>query len=227
MTALQPLIPGNETRAFAISDTGIVVGYRLGPRNPSPDCSAAFTPVMWDRNGNVTQLPKLLCEGTADPLDLFPEGLALDVNNQGRAVGLHLDFVGQGCFPFVTGTSWDAGGAETALMPPAGYFDTSANSVNNNGLMAGETFDFGFFGLGDLAVIWDRDGNATTLAPLDGDPESTGQGINDSGAVAGSSGAGLFSLFQGTTPATWSGTAAAAGASVRQWSGDRGRPRGR
>ncbi len=182
-TALGPLPGDVEARARGINDAGIVTGISLGPRDAGT-CFTVFTPVVWDRNGNPTELS--IVAG-------FLEGFVGDghssINNNGAVAGGSIDF---NFFPFIIARLWDRQGGATDLMAPVGYFNAAANAINNNGLVVGQTFDVGG---ADMAVLWDRNGNPATLPPLMGDPESSAAAVNDRGQAAGSSGIDLFGFF--------------------------------
>ncbi len=188
-TRLTKLAGDAGSRGFSISDSGEVTGTSLAPFDPAT-CFTNFTPVRWDRDGNIAQLPYL---------PGFTQGFGQDINNRDQVAGGSIDAT-FATFPFITAQWWNTDNVATALAPPNGYFNAAANGINNRGQVVGETFDI-LSGANDRAVVWDRRGNATALPPLAGDPSSAAQAINNRGAVAGSSGTDLFGVFalpQGT-----------------------------
>lgn len=222
-TALRPLAGDIETRGYGINNNGVAVGISLGPRRP--DCTAAFTGVIWNRDGDPTPL--------ASPSAILDETFGYDINNNGAVAGFNNTFDGsafnatawdrQGVptnlptflgasfelatglnnkgevvgtdFASFSGLVWDKWGSPTALPPFGADIFSTAVDINDGGQVVGSSFSGGF---NETGVVWDKHGVPTALPPLSGDTGSSGAGINGSGhAVGNSSGA------TGTTAVVW------------------------
>jgi hypothetical protein len=219
---LRPMDGDDETRGYGINNNGITVGISIARR---PDCTGAFTAVMWDRDGNPTPL--------ASPSAVLDETFGYDVNESGVVAGFNNTFSGsafnatvwdrQGVptnlatfsgasfelasglnnkgevvgtdFISFTGLIWDKWGNPTTLVPFGTDIFSTAVDVNNRSHVVGSSFSGAFT---ETAVIWDNQGVAAPLAPLPGDTGSSGLGINDRGHAVGFS-----SGSAGTTAVVW------------------------
>ena len=174
ITALPPLGNGVQSVANGISDEGIVAGTSKGsPFDPDAGCESLFTPVFWDPDGRPRELA---------PLEGFPEGFAMTATGTGVVVG--------GSANTTTGfdfqvTLWRPRQYKARLLQgPENSFLNLAWNANADGMVVGDTYDFGF---SQRAVAWDSDGNPSILPPLRKGTGSTGRAINRHGRVAGSS----------------------------------------
>ncbi len=196
-TPLAPLPGDVVSRAFAINSRGDVSGLSLGPLIAPPACAAAWTAVIWDKDGNPTALSPLTAPA---PLGGFYEsgtgffGGGGGMNNRGAVVGVSINAAPvdpAGDFIFV-GTLWDRQHnpnrllADVGCVPVGGCEIQLTNGINNSGVVAGGGWDINTFA--PYATVWDRDGNPTDLPPLSGDPDAEAFDINNRGAISGTSG---------------------------------------
>lgn len=167
-TTLRPLPGDVESRAFGINNNGVMIGTSLGPRQEAPDCTAFFTAVMWDRDGNPTPLR---------PLTGGAETFGSGINEAGRMAGGEVPG-----FPIEQTLIWDKAGNPSLLNGTPGAFAFNGWAINNSGLVTGDNIDKNFSWTG---ARWDRKGNVSVLDPLAGDSLSHGRSINSRGIVAG------------------------------------------
>lgn len=167
-TTLRPLPGDVESRAFGINNSGVMVGTSLGPRQAAPNCSAFFSAVTWDRNGNPTPLR---------PAASGAQSFGVAINEAGRMAGGDLPG-----FLFERTLVWDKDGNPSPLEGAPGSFAFNAWAMNNSGLVTGDHIDASFSWTG---ALWNRKGKVDILAPLAGDNLSHGRAINGRGTVVG------------------------------------------
>jgi probable HAF family extracellular repeat protein len=167
---------GIETEAFAINNSGKVVGDKSVPYR---------VPVIWN-GGVATDL---------GVLNGMPSGIAYSINNSGKAVG-HLS----GVPSILRAIMWN-GTVPTDLGSLSGMPATTANGINGRGQVVG--FSAASCCVPGHATLWNR-GNITDLGTLPGGSISNAYAINDIGQIVGNSNtsSGLFhaTLWKGTTP---------------------------
>lgn len=176
-TLLAPLSGDIEAEALGVSDSGESVGVTADFTSYPYDWG--YSPVLWDRQGNPSELPL-----PAECPEQFPFpralGAAESINNQGAAVGnCYLEgFV-------LTGLRWDKNGNPSLLGIPAGDVGTIALNINEKGHAAGYSY-----GATLTALVWDATGTPRALPPLPGDTPALARDLNNNGLVAGKSGQG-------------------------------------
>lgn len=160
--------------AFAINDSGMVIGQGIDPNN-----AAVNVGMMWDSVANVAT--------SVGALPGMNGALAFDVSNSGFVVGSSMLNQGSGT-PFI----WSAGGGMTAIPFATGTSQGSAKGVNSAGWVVGT--DSSAFA---IPFLWD--GTSTyrigdLLTPGSGwdlltNTSSSALSISDNGIIVGT---GLF-----------------------------------
>jgi len=180
MAAL-PTLGGDNGFATGINNRGQIVGWAENTVH-DPTCNAPqvlqFEAVIWDPQGQVTQLP---------PIGSDPDGAATAINQKGQVVG-----ISGLCANAIGGASaehmalWQ-NNTVTNLPTLGGQYWNTPMDINENGDVTG------FSDLpGDSvaspnfnAFIWTRRGGAMNLGTLSGDALSEGLGVNDKDQVVG------------------------------------------
>lgn len=216
VTGLGNLGDDGDTRAWALNDSGQVVGWS----RTSSRITHAF---LWEAASGMKDLGVLLPEGS--------ESKALGINNLGQVVGhwWGSDFVahaflydpatGMGNLPGLVAGGWsyayainDAGQITGEAMPsditsrghavlwdPAtglrdlgtlGGYESQARAINNRGQVVGLT---GTASGGTHAFLWDSATGMRDLGTLDARNTSVAVAVNDLGQVVGYSDAGDYS----------------------------------
>jgi uncharacterized membrane protein len=78
--------------------------------------------------------------------------------------------------------TWSKQGAITALGQLPGGVDSSADGVNDNGVIVGDGVDANGV---DQAIRWAANGTVTLLPIVSGSTDPTPAAINDNGAIVG------------------------------------------
>jgi len=151
-------LSGTNAYAFAINDTGQVVGT-----------SPAREAFLWKN-------------GVPDKLNLpygWPHGFASDINNAGLIVGAYLSSSCRACL-------WEDGQISDLGILSGGYTSSFANSINDAHQIVGYASEEGPFNtLKPRACLWEN-GYIIDLGDLPGgNDESIAFGLNDTGQVVG------------------------------------------
>ncbi len=181
MTEL-PLLPGGMyASAYAINDTGKIVGV-------ATDSTGAYKNVQW-LNGQISIIPDFSTSGLSVPDDL---------NDAGEIAG-HVSVSGF----FSYAVWWDSQNNPTALpgLPNGSAAQNYARAINASGQIVGQARESGpnFYGHG---AVWFQGALQTDLGV-----STYAYGINDLGDVVGlaSSHAFLWRNGQFTDLSTWTG----------------------
>ncbi|MBK7876609.1 MAG: hypothetical protein IPJ77_12830 [Planctomycetes bacterium] len=161
-----PLLPGGTySSAYAISDTGTIVGV-------ANDASGALKSVRWT-NGEIAVLPEL------SPSVL---GIPSDVNSAGEICGTYdLGFDS-------AGIAWDSAGTPAQLPGLPGQVSSCRTSaINAGGLIAGFATS-STPNPGGHAVLWLGNTLQVDLGFMGGGNYSEALGLNDLGQVVGLAG---------------------------------------
>jgi probable HAF family extracellular repeat protein len=179
LSPLPPLAGGNNSASISANDLGQVGGEAENGTH-DPACPAPqvldYEPVIWQPNGQITQLPLVQGDTT---------GSVQGINDQGSVVGA----TGP-CAPFndlrlgwVHATLWQNG--QVIVLPTLG--GTSWNiafDINEYGEMAGQ----GELTNGAIhALFWKTAKSVKDLGFLPGDNESSAVTINNEGQIVGES----------------------------------------
>jgi uncharacterized membrane protein len=138
LTALQPFPGGHNSQAYWLNDFGQVTGF-AETNHSDPTCKTGtpsqvlrFEAAIWQRNGEIRELP---------PLQGDTVGFAFGINNKGQAVGtsglcsnVSLPPYEQPAGPHAV--LWEADGTPTNLGTLGGTYNL-ATSINEYGDVAG------------------------------------------------------------------------------------------
>jgi len=194
ITDLGPLPGGIYSSAYAINDTGKIVGMAY-------DASGALQTVQWV-NGQISIIPGLAPSAASVPAD---------VNDAGEIAGT-LAIGGQD-----VGIYWDAQNHPLQLqgLPGSSNGWCRGAAINASGQIVGRAQE-GMPNLWGHAVVWQTNSFQTDLGFMSGGTYSEALGINDQGDVVGVASiantnqhAFLWQGGQFTDLSTWTGGGAA------------------
>jgi probable HAF family extracellular repeat protein len=164
-----PTLGGNNGQASAINSRGQIAGTAETPvldaGCPASAPHQISLPVLW-KEGKAQTLPTVGGD---------PDGFAMDINDQGQAVG----FSGI-CAGAIHAILWENG---TAFPLPDLGTGAIAESVNDLGQIAGIIGSAD--GTTEFGAVW-QNGVLTNLGTLPGDFAAIATGINNQGQVVGS-----------------------------------------
>lgn len=170
-TLLNPQTPGGAAYAYAVNDSGLVVGATT-----TDALAGYYKAVVWAANGVPSVLSGLVQNGPSS---------ARDINNDGLVVGSALISAPE--MPFGIGSravQWFQGVPTALVSPGAGTFD-AARGISESGLIVGTSRNAAGY---DIAALWiGASSLAFNLGTLAGDDSSWANAVNRNGQAVGSS----------------------------------------
>jgi len=181
MTRLPPFPGGYNSYATAANNRGQIVGWaENGVHDPTCNPSfqiLQFRAAMWDRNGNIQELPPLPGDTTS---------AATAINDSGQVVG-----ISGTCGIAVGGVSaahaviWE-NGVPTNIGDLGGHTWNTPTAINNEGTVVGFSLPADREGTRFYkAFVWTKETGIRKLDEISGDVRSAAFGINDDGRIVG------------------------------------------
>lgn len=187
------VLPGGMfSVAAGINDLGIVSGTADGPvvmtgsiDLGSVSCSDVLQPVTWTLGRGFSKPAMVPVVWNLENPPCLQTDYATGINLLGQVVGSNVDYA-----TYKYGFLWNGSKAVSNIMTSA--YQSSANAINNLGLVVGQSSAAGELYLSSHAVLW-KNGVSTDLGSLVGGPTDWGvcsgaNSINDAGTVVGWSG---------------------------------------
>jgi hypothetical protein len=179
----------SAAQAYAVNNTGMIVGTAAGPGTGSP------VAVRWDAGGNAIQMGNLGTDSmgntSSQPTAINSSGVSVGFCTLYNPVGPPGNLLGR------RPVRWDASGNITELpglgKDPSGVTYGQANGINDRGVIFGDVDSYDASGkfLGFRSVRWDSAGNQTILGALPVLPTETiitnARAINSAGIIVGNS----------------------------------------
>ena len=181
MTRLPPFPGGYNSYATAANNRGQIVGWAENGVH-DPTCTPSFQilqfrAAMWDRNGNIQELPPLPGDTTS---------AATAINDSGQVVG-----ISGTCGIAVGGVSaahaviWE-NGVPTNIGDLGGHTWNTPTAINNEGTVVGFSLPADREGTRFYkAFVWTKETGIRKLDEISGDVRSAAFGINDDGRIVG------------------------------------------
>jgi probable HAF family extracellular repeat protein len=181
MTALPPFPGGYNSYATAANNRSQIVGWAENGIHDS-SCNPAFQilqfrAAMWERNGEMRELPPLPGDSTS---------AATAINDKGQVVG-----ISGACGTAVGGVSaahaviWE-NGVPNRIDDFGGHTWNTPTAINNDGVVVGFSLPADKEGTRFFrAFVWTKEAGTKMLDQIDGDVRSSATGINDDGQIVG------------------------------------------
>lgn len=181
MTALPPFPGGYNSYATGANNRGQVVGWAENGIHDS-SCNTEFQvlqfrAVIWERNGEMRELPPLPGDSTS---------AATAINDKGQVVGISgACGVAVGDVSAAHSVIWE-NGVPTRIDDFGGHTWNTPTAINNDGVVVGFSLPVDREGTRFYrAFVWTKEGGTRMLDQIAGDVRSVAFGINDNGQIVG------------------------------------------
>ena len=181
MTALPPFPGGYNSYATAANNRGHIVGWAENGVHDS-SCNPSFQvlqfrAVMWDKNGEMHELPPLPGDSTS---------AATAINDLGQVVGISgACGIAVGDVSAAHAVIWN-NGVPSRIDDLGGHAWNTPAAINNEGVVVGFSLPADKDGTRFYrAFVWTKEAGTKMLDQIPGDVRSAAVGINDDGQIVG------------------------------------------